>query len=269
MKSDRSSTESKQENNDHHSFHQEAKTMSQTLVTQEFGIILAIKGNKPAVLNQDFLKYSGIIPDEWELARAPINTNNGSQVTYTNGLSIVAEPSRVIFIESIEDKTAASILVPNIARNYVKSLPNVEYQAVGINPRGYITCTQDLDSARQYIAEKLLSSGTWQEEGTAPMRATLNLAYTLERGPFYLSINEAALRNPDETTTPIVLFSGSFSYELSGETGAQRLENLHQAIDNWQDDLETYASIIKTKFISHSDESTLLVPNVFAMSAAI
>ncbi|AFZ61076.1 hypothetical protein H6G54_29805 [Anabaena cylindrica FACHB-243] len=243
--------------------------MSQTLITQEFGIIIAAKNHKPTILNPDFLKYSGIVPIEWELARQPIYTQSVSQVAFTNGIAIIAEPTRVMFIEAIENKAVEEIAVPAIAKKYVEALPNVEYEAVGINPRGYISFDQQQDAARLFLTETLLASGAWQEVGTAPVRATLNLAYTLERGPFYLSINEAALRNPDETSTPILLFSGSFSYEVKSETPLERKSSLHQALDNWQADLSAYQEIISTKFLGKISEDGTLLTNVFAMSNAV
>ncbi|MEJ1934789.1 hypothetical protein WDZ92_31705, partial [Nostoc sp. NIES-2111] len=205
--------------------------MSQNLITQELGIIIAAKNHTPTVLNPDFLKYSGIVPTQWELARQPIYTQSVSQVAFTNGIVIVAEPARVIFIEAIEDKAIAEITIAEIAKKYVQTLPNVEYEAVGINPRSYITFDQQQDTARQYITNTLLSTGAWQEIGNAPVRATLNLAYTLERCPLYLTVSEAALRNPDETSTPIVLFNGSFSYQVTGETASERIADLHQIIN--------------------------------------
>ncbi|WP_375494250.1 hypothetical protein [uncultured Nostoc sp.] len=242
--------------------------MSQSLITQEFGIIIAAKNYNPTLLNPDFLKYSGIVPREWELARQPISTQNVSQVAFTNGVLIVAEPTRVIFIEAIEGKAVAEIIVADIAKKYVQALPNVEYEAVGLNPRSYMSFDQQQDAARQYLAEMLLSPGPWQEVGTAPVRATLNLVYTLERCPFYLTVSEAALRNPDETSTPIVLFNGSFSYQVIGETVPERLKNLHQLIDNWQADLLTYQDIINSKFITKAAAHTTVVPDVFLMNAS-
>lgn len=243
--------------------------MSQTLITQEFGIIIAAKNHKPTILNPDFLKYSGIVPTEWELARQPIYTQSVSQVAFTNGIVIIAEPTRVMFIEAIENKPVEEIAVAAIAKKYVEALPNVEYEAVGINPRGYVAFEKDIDAARLFITETLLSAGSWQEAGTSPVRATLNLAYTLERGPFYLSVNEAALRNPDETSTPIVLFSGSFSYEVKSETPVERKNSIHQGIDNWQADLLAYQEIISNKFLGKTSEEKSVVPDVFMMSAAV
>jgi hypothetical protein len=242
--------------------------MSQSLITQEFGIIIAAKNHNPTLLNPDFLKYSGIVPTEWELARQPISTQNVSQVAFTNGVLIVAEPTRVIFIEAIEGKAVAEIIVADIAKKYVQALPNVEYEAVGLNPRSYMSFDQQQDAARQYLAEMLLSPGPWQEVGTAPVRATLNLVYTIDRCPFYLTVSEAALRNPDETSTPIVLFNGSFSYQVIGETVPERLKNLHQLIDNWQADLLTYQDIINSKFITKAAAHTTVVPDVFLMNAS-
>ena len=243
--------------------------MSQSLITQEFGIIIAAKNHKPTILNPDFLKYSGIVPTEWELARQPIYTQSVSQVAFTNGIVIIAEPTRVMFIEAIENKAVEEIAITAIAKKYVEALPNVEYEAVGINPRGYIAFEKEQDAARLFITETLLSAGEWQEVGTAPVRATLNLAYTMDRGPFYLSVNEAALRNPDETSTPIVLFSGSFSYEVKSETVLSRKNSIHQGIDNWQADLLAYQEIISKKFLGKTSEEKTVVPNVFAMSASV
>jgi hypothetical protein len=242
--------------------------MSQSLITQEFGIIIAAKNHNPTLLNPDFLKYSGIVPTEWELARQPISNQSVSQVAFTNGVLIVAEPTRVIFIQAIEGKAAAEIVVADIAKKYVQTLPNVEYEAVGLNPRSYMTFVQQQDAARQYLAETLLSPGPWQEVGNTPVRATLNLVYTMDRCPFYLTVSEAALRNPDETSTPIVLFNGSFSYEVKSETAPERIGNLHQIIDNWQVDLATYQEIISTKFLAKVADNTTVVPNVFTMNVS-
>lgn len=238
--------------------------MSQSLTTQELGIIIAAKNHTPTVLNPDFLRYSGIVPTQWELARQPIYTQSVSQVAFTNGVVIVAEPGRVIFIEAIEDKAIGEIVVAEIAKKYIQTLPNIEYEAVGLNPRSYITFEQQQDTARQYIANTLLSTGAWQEIGTAPVRATLNLAYTLERCPLYLTVSEAALRNPDETSTPIVLFNGSFSYQVIGETTSERIVNLHQILDNWQADLSNYQNIINNNFLTKE----MVVPDTFRINAS-
>lgn len=243
--------------------------MSQ-LSVQELVIVIAAKNNNPTILTADFLKLSGIIPSDWELARQPVLTNNAAQVIFTNGISIVAETNRVVFIEAIAGKMAAEITIPQIARKYVEILPNAEYQAMGLNPRGYASFDTHQDAAHGYLSQTLLAPGAWQEIGTAPVRATINYVYTLERGQLSLSVNEAAMRQSDETTTPIVLFSGNFGYEIASNSKEEQLKNLYQALGNWQADLDTYTDIVNNKFLAKKEvvETKVVVPNVFAMSAS-
>lgn len=243
--------------------------MSQVSV-QELVIVIAAKNNNPTILTADFLKYSGIIPSDWELARQPVLTNSAAQVIFTNGVSIVAEPNRVIFIEAIADKSAAEIAIAQIARKYVEILPNAEYQAMGLNPRGYASFDAGEDAARNYLSQTLLAPGAWSDVGTAPARATINYVYTLERGQLNLSVNEAGLRQSDETVKPIVLFSGNFSYDIANDDKAERLKNLYQALDNWQADLDTYKDIVDSKFLANQKTKPApakpVVPDVFAMA---
>lgn len=244
--------------------------MTTSLIIPELVIVIAAKNHNPLILTPDFLKYSGIVPADWELAPKPIYSQRGSQVTFANGISIVAEPNRIMFAEAIDSKAVTEVAIPEIARKYVQALPHMEYQAMGLNPRGYATFAAEPDAARKYISETLFSKGDWQEVGTKPMFATINLAYTLERGVFYLSVNEAALKQPDETSTPIVLFSGNFSYDLVGNNESEKLASLYQAIDYWQADLEIYKDIINTKFLTSKTqglaEPKVLVPDVFVMN---
>ncbi len=237
---------------------------------QELVIVIAAKNNNPTILTADFLRYSGIIPGDWELARQPVFTNSASQVIFTNGVSIVAETNRVIFIEALADKDVSVIAIPQIARKYVETLPNAEYQAMGLNPRGYASFDNSEESACNYLSKTLLAPGAWQEVGTTPVRATVNYVYTLERGQFNLSVNEAALRQANETTLPIVLFSGNFSYKIATNSKEEQLKNLYKALSNWQADLDTYTDIVNNKFLVPEKvvaPTKSLVPNVFAMPA--
>ena len=238
---------------------------------QELVIVIAAKNNNPTILTVDFLRYSGIIPSDWELARQPVLTNSAAQVIFTNGISIVAETNRIIFIEQVTDKNPNEIAIPLVARKYVEILPNAEYQAIGLNPRGYASFETSEDAARNYLSKTLLAPGAWQEIGTAPVRATINYIYNLERGQFNLSVSEAAMRQTDETTTPIVLFSGNFSYEIASNSKAEQLKNLYQALNNWQADLETYTDIVNNKFLAvtpvQPKSIPSVMPNIFAMPA--
>jgi hypothetical protein len=239
--------------------------MSQNLIVQELAIIIAAKNHKPTILNPDFLFCTGIVPSDWQLARQPISTNSVAQVTFTNGITITAEPNRAMFVETIALQPVELIQIPSIVRKYMQTLPNMEFEAVAINPRGHVPFVGSGDQARQYITQRLLSPGAWLEVGEEPMRASLNLFYRFKRAPFYLNVNEAVLRSPDETTTPIVMFNGSFTYEVNGESETEKLTTLYQGIENWQVDLETFQEIVNTKFLAEQAMYSSTVPDVISM----
>lgn len=243
--------------------------MKLNLVIPEQVTTLAVEEHSPTVLTPEFLNYSGIVKSEWKLARQPICTSSGSSISYTNGISIVADQERIMFVEAIDSKPFEEVAGPGIARKYMQALPNVKYLAIGINFRGFAIFEDDdqKDAARKYINETLLSKGSWQEVGTSPLRATLNLTYTLERRVFNLSVNEAILRQADETTIASIMFSGNFSYDLADKNEVEKLAALHMAIDNWQADLNTYKEIINIKFLTSIAQPKVTVPDVFALSA--
>jgi hypothetical protein len=49
-----------------------------------------------------------------------------------------------------------------------------------------------------------------------------------------------------------VLFAGNFHHEVGGELGEERLENLNQAISNWQQDLAAYEELIDSQFLAQT-----------------
>ncbi|RCJ37337.1 hypothetical protein A6770_14490 [Nostoc minutum NIES-26] len=224
--------------------------MNQPLIIQHVAIAIATKNHNPTLLTFDFLKYSDIVPSDWELARQPVISNQGSQVVFRNGITLAAQQELLSFVEMIGTKEISEIQIPAIARNYVKALPNVEYQALGIDIRGYITANQlGGEAGVQKYMNTLLASAPWQEVGNAPVKAAIQLVFSLEQRQFNLSINEGKLYVTEEETIPIVLFSGNFSYSVAGNSKEERLQSLQQLTHNWQEDLKVYLEIINTKFL--------------------
>ncbi|BAY22277.1 hypothetical protein NIES2100_20400 [Calothrix sp. NIES-2100] len=235
--------------------------MSQNLEIQEFVIAIAVKQQNPTVLTADFLKYSGIVPNEWELARPPVLTNAGAQVVFQNGVSVIAEVNRVVFSELIATKEVKEVSIPAIARKYIETLTQVSYQAISINFRGYVLFDQTNNTSRNFIFGKLLKAGSWQEFGTSPVQAGLRFIYTLKETQLFLDINEVGLQLPDQSQLPAILFSANFSHPVAQDDTSQRLANLVEVIGNWQRDLDTYKEVINTKFLTSESYQVNLAPN--------
>lgn len=241
--------------------------MSQHFLIQDLVISIVAQDLNPSLINPDVLRYSGVIPADWELARSPVYTKKTAQVTFTNGVNIIGEPNRIMFAESIADKTVDSILVADVAQNYARSLPNLGFRGVSIDARGYIALDTE-GTLESYVTEKLLVPGAWHAEG---MQASLNLVYQYDRAPLYLTITDALLKkNTDdtETATSIVMFSGKFNYSVNGETSDEKLSQLHQALETVEADLALYTDLISNKFLEQPSLS-IGVPNLFALSTAV
>ena len=222
--------------------------MNQALTVQELAIVIAAKDLKTSIISADFLKYSGIIPGEWELSLKPYFYNNGARFSFKNGVNIIAEPNRIIFAETVANKTKETIVIPGIASKFTQKLSNLDFQAVGINPRGFVAFGEE-DAANKFITQKLLSPGAWQEEGEEAIRASLNLVYRLKRAPLALNITEAALNQKDKKI-PIVIFSGSFSYQVIENSVEQKLGFVNQVVGNWFTDITAFSSLVNDKFLA-------------------
>jgi hypothetical protein len=168
--------------------------MSNSLQLSEIAIALVAKDLNPAVLNPDFLKYTGIIPTDWELANQPIYNNNLVQLVYKNGVGIIVQPNRLNVLEMIGGKRLAEIQLATIALQLIEKLSEIEYQAVGINPKAFVNFPS-VEDAYNYICGKLLAPGSWQEFGGSKVNAALQLSYPLKRGTLNTQDLEGKIRD--------------------------------------------------------------------------
>jgi hypothetical protein len=240
--------------------------MQHTVTIQELALVIATENHNPTLLNLDFLKCSGIVEEDWQVSRPPICHGQASQIVFQNGISLASQSDRIIFLEAIAAKPDTEIQVAAIAHRYINVLQKGNYRAVGINFRGYVNCDQ-AEVARQYMTQTLLAPGSWQDFGEEPVQAAVNFSYTLEDGQFVLSVNDAAIQKTDESPTPVVLFSGNFSYDLKEESDPDRLKQLAGIIDNWQSNLDIYRDLINTKFLADVAPSTPLVADLLTVNS--
>jgi hypothetical protein len=228
--------------------------MNKALEIQELAIAIAAKNLNPGVFNPDFLKYTGIVPKDWELAKPPVYSNGVAQILFSNGLAIFAQPNQIALVESIGNKQLEEVTVAKIASHLVEKVSEVEYQAVGINPRGFVSFDSPT-GAEQYICNQLLSPGSWQEFSQGKMNAALQLTYPLDRGQLNLSINQATIQFPNQKI-PAILFSGNFNYPLSGESPIERSQDLQQLLQRWEESFTTFHNLLLEKFLPLADRPT-------------
>jgi hypothetical protein len=226
------------------------------LITQELTIVVSftasnppILDENPAILNEVFLKYAGIIPRDWKLVHKPVYGDPVAQIIFENGFIIAAQPDRVIFIEAVGDKEMDSISAGEVAQKHVATFKLDDYQGVCINFRSYVAHNSPED-ASEYINTQLLAAGSWQQYGTGAARASINLVYDLSECRLNLSINEASIQFPERPAIPVVLFAGNFSYDVSQMPEDDRAIEIAKIIGNWKQNLSEYNAFINARFIT-------------------
>jgi hypothetical protein len=224
------------------------------LQLQELAIVIAVKELDPTLLTPEFLNYSQIVPADWTVAGQPVRSFQGSQVTFQSGVSVIAQPQRISFAELVEGKPTAGLELPKLAAKFVDVLGNLSYLGVGINLRGYVDFGADKRAARDFIFQNLLAPGAWQQMGTAPVQAGVNLSYTFDDRRLNLNINEATIQVPEQQQpSAIVLFGGNFDYDVAGTIApAAHTQRIKQIVTNWQRDLELYQQVVDRFMLSSS-----------------
>ena len=224
--------------------------MAENSTIKDLSITIGIQNYNPTLLTPDFLSGSGVVPKDWELSRQPAVSARGTQLAFTNGVQIEARPGIVNFSEGLGNKELQALEIPDLIRRYTAALPNLNYTGIGINPRYLVAFDQDSNKAHQYLTQTILSSGSWQNFGTSPLQASINLGYTLEHCQLRININEAKLQMGENKTMAALLFAGSFSYPINGETADSRLQALNGRLDQWQQDWATYDDLLNNHFLN-------------------
>ncbi len=216
---------------------------------EELSIIIAAQDLTPTMMSQDFLKLSGIIPKEWQLSQQPVLNPNLAQLNFTNGVSITAQPHTITVRESLGNRTE-ELAIATVAAKYIEKLPHADYLGFGMSPKILIPFPNNPATVREFITSSLLGAGSWKKIGQAPVQASINLMYLLDRCQLTISVSEARLQQPEQPPITAILFSGNFNYSVNSEGSQEkRLAQVQSFLSNWKNDLAEFRDIVNHKFL--------------------
>lgn len=213
---------------------------------EELSICLKAGNQNLPILNPEFLQSQKIVPTDWQLTESSIFESSVAQIQFDTGISIGIESNKITFSQNIDGKMQRQIEIPEIARNYVARLPEVEYEEMEVKITTFMTFGAKTYSFC-YLPQELASE--WQEQIKEPVLANLELNYTLERGKFKLKVDDVKLRNLDDCIETGTLFSGKFQYDVTGDRPLERMKNIYLVLEHWRYDLMLYRHIVNEKFL--------------------
>lgn len=230
-----------------------AKSTTSIKFIEEVAIIITAKNLTPTMMSQDFLKFSGIVPQTWKLAHQPVLNPNLAQLNFQNGVSIIAQPGTLSLSESLNNKSINEVYIPQIASQYIEKLPHAEYQGFSLNPKIIAPIPGNPTAIQNYFTQTLLNQGSWQHIGRGLIQANISLLYQLEKCQLSINISQAKLQVPQQNPLFAVLFSGNFNYNVVADSSQQTIKQILQAIESWQNDFKTFREIVSQKFLGQGN----------------
>lgn len=224
-------------------------SIQKTLEIQEIGIIITAKKLNVDILSVDFLKASGIIAQDWELQSKPVKTPALVQLSFKNGVNLIAQPGKIVFSESIAKKALSEVKISEVANKYIEKLPHADYQEVSINPKSLIGLE---NSFSDYITQTLIAPGPWLHIGKQKVQASINFLFQLEESPLSLNVTQAQIKQNDKFL-PALLVSGTFHYKVSNHPETEIVSQMVQHINKWQTNLSTFNDLVNHQFLGQPE----------------
>ena len=206
----------------------------------EFSVVLVAAPIDPSILNPDFLQHNEIVDARWQVQEPRISTPAFSQATFTDGLTVTADPERVIFAQSGNSLSPEDIACPEIAKRYVEQVPHI-YRAVGINPKGR---RRSDGEAIHRVADALIDKGAWMSFKDVTPDVQLKAIYRYPRRTISLDIIEAQSRTGGRGVIPGMLFQANIHHDITETNPQARISALLSIINSWREGLSDFRAIV-------------------------
>ncbi len=219
--------------------------MSNELKIVELAIVVVAQNHNPTILNSDYLKYNGIVPDNWEIGEGVFTSDLMSKVAFKNGITLISQLDKLVLLESLSDKNFDEIIGPTIILKYVESLPKVDYRGVGINFRGHVPMGDEMEASK-YVTDHFINDGPWKAVNGTETQSSVQFEYVLENYSFSLSLVGTSHIKEDQEI-PCVLLTANFHFEITGNID-EKVGRTKEALLKWGKCIDQYQSLVSTIF---------------------
>ncbi len=150
-------------------------------------VVVVAAAHNPAILHHSFLLRQGIIdPDLEPDSSSAFTTPAVSRVSYPNGIEFTVQGARFqVADDEVTNETLTASPVAEYAAAYVRALPHVPYQAVGVNLAGIL----QMEAPEPYIRERFLRGETVRLLDGDPTAAEVEVGFQRALGHTKISIS--------------------------------------------------------------------------------
>ena len=122
-------------------------------------VVVTATQHNPSILHPSFLTSQDIVEADWVLAEQPICTPPLAIVKFKNGIVFTAQPEQLQVTDNLLDEDVASSVVSELVERYVRTLPHVQYSAVGVNFKAFV----EVVDAATFLIERFLKNGSLEQ----------------------------------------------------------------------------------------------------------
>lgn len=207
-----------------------------------FSVVIAATSNNPTILNPDFLRHNGIVSKNLKTSEdpPPISTPAFSQIAFEDGFRLRADSARILFEQFASSLTEENIICADIAKNYIKTVPHVPYNAIGINLDGHRVLQE-----REAVSNALIDKGTWMKFKTVAPDFQLKAVYELDDKAVTLHIKEDFIQKENGPEIPAIMFKANIHRDITETNQQMRINSLLSILDSWNGDLSDFFSLVQ------------------------
>lgn len=207
-----------------------------------FSIVVLAQAHNPTILNPDFLKNNKIV-DASFTPKDVYCTPPVSQVSFYEGVSIIAEFERLQFIDYVSERIPHDSSIPEIAKKYISTLPHVRYSAVGINFAGHYFW-ENKAAINTFLTDKFIKDGHWLSAGDKLSDIGLKFVYLFGKTKCTVSIESTRISRKENEKIPVILINANYNLDVKDNN----IQEIKSFISDWKIQNERFTSFLEKIF---------------------
>lgn len=186
-------------------------------------VVILAEFHNPSILNPDFLKGNGIVPQEWEPVEV-LTTPAFSSIKFSNNVVVFVDRERLDVRIECDGEFLETYKIHDLAANYVNILPHVRYTTMGLNWQ----ISTKTEEPEKFILERFLKSEAWKESGLTLLKSAVNLSFEVEGAVCMLYFAPGQSKMGDKEH-PAVIMNINFHYK-----GPFKAEEINNILQQWK-----------------------------------